>query len=249
MSTSSRLDHDRLLAELLAIPKDEPLQSVYQPLDQEQFKSRMNESFPSVYLTLISIIQGVALGILAQNTFGYISTESVSNIEVFRMIPYAILSFLTIVTVSFEYNWFVGIYRWSPKIWDTLIPLLLGMSQIGSLYFLRMPEVWWILNALFAIIGVVAFNNTENNQHRDMFIKNGIYKKTKKEVLIDMTISLTISPILFLVGIYYKVTPIIYFWHTFEIIGFIIYLVGFIYLLYKDEKFVKYMHDAYKLKY
>ncbi len=175
--------------------------AVYQPLDQQEFKRRMGESFPAVYLTVISIVQGVALGILAQNTFGKISTTtSVSLSFILSLLPYAVLSFMVIVTVSFEYNWFVGIYRWSPRLWDSFIPLLLGLSQIGPLYFLNSPRVWWILNAVFAVIGTIAFNNTRMNQRKDMFSDQKVYNETQEGVFLDILIAFITAPVLFLLA-------------------------------------------------
>lgn len=46
---------------------------IFDPLTKERFEARLKFNFPSDYLTTKSIIQGVALGILASETYKYIN--------------------------------------------------------------------------------------------------------------------------------------------------------------------------------
>src|SRR5947207_15779336 len=89
---------------------------IYRPLEREEFQNRMAASFPAIYLTNVSIIQAVALGILAEHSFGYVSALESHRFALWApIIPYALMSFTLIVLTSFEYHWFVGMYQWSPK--------------------------------------------------------------------------------------------------------------------------------------
>lgn len=232
---------------VVALKQSEP---VYDKLDQREFKRRMGESFPSVYLTVISIIQGVALGILGLNSFGYVSTLKSQTIENWlSILPYTFLSFLAIVVVSFEYNWFVGVYRWSPKFWDTLIPFSLGLAQIGPLYFLNQPRIWWILNGVFVLVGTIAFVNTLSNCKEDMFETINVYKMTKSGVHRDIVLTAALVIILFLTGILYNCSTKLYYWHKHEIVAFIIYFLLMVLLISKDQNFIRKLHHKFNLKF
>ncbi len=146
--------------------KKESLEPVFDKLDKQRFKRRSGDSFPSVYLTTISIIQGVALGILATQTYGCYKTPSD---ELIKYIPYSIVCFLNIICVSFEYTWFVGLFKWPPKLMDTVIPFCLGALQITPMFFLGTPEIWWPATMFFYFGAIIGFSNTIWNCKSTLF--------------------------------------------------------------------------------
>ncbi|MEZ4772596.1 MAG: hypothetical protein R3D00_05380 [Bacteroidia bacterium] len=89
-----------------ATPPDEINVPIYSKLNREQLRIRMSDSFPSVYLTMISIIQGVAFGFLINTYFE--GSEVCETFECFftskkiEFHLYAFFTFLTIVSVTFE---------------------------------------------------------------------------------------------------------------------------------------------------
>ncbi|MCX7113358.1 MAG: hypothetical protein NTX45_25270 [Proteobacteria bacterium] len=149
------------------------MKPIYKPLSGVTLSERMEESFPSTYLNSISIIQGVALGLLCERVF------KPDNKEVFllfdpKALPYILISFTSIICVLYEYNWFVGVYRWSPKPLDTICPILIGFFEIGAILNLEHPINYWFLNSLFCFSGSIGFLNTHINTKMKMFegIKN-----------------------------------------------------------------------------
>lgn len=155
------------------------MKSVFDPLNTAEFKRRIGDSFPAVYLTLISIIQGVAMGILASNTFMYIKDTNLAEPWV-RFLPYSTMSFILLIVVTYEYTWFVGVFKWSPKIWDTIIPFALGLSEIGPMFYLTNPCTWWLLTAIFCCVGAGGFFNTLWNCKQFMFGENEkAYRRTR----------------------------------------------------------------------
>jgi hypothetical protein len=222
----------------------------YDLLDRRELKRRMGESFPNVHLTVISIIQGVALGILAQNIFVYISNIGKPGFgTIVGLIPYAFLSFLIIVIVSFEYNWFVGVYRWSPKFLDTFIPFLLGIGEIAPLYSLSNPKAWWLLNAFLTFAGTIAFMNTFINTKIDMFKSEELYRRTKREFTVSILLTAGSALSLPVIALNYNRSPKIYFWHLWEVIAFIIFFIMMVLLIAKDQRFIRHLHHRHELKY
>ncbi|MBI5796554.1 MAG: hypothetical protein HZA47_09630 [Planctomycetes bacterium] len=223
--------------------------TIYDLLDRQEFKSRMVNSFPAVYLTIISIIQGVALGILAQNTFEYIQKFKVLNVkDIITLLPYVTLSFFNIVIVFFEYSWFIGVFRWSPKFSDTFIPFFLGIMEISPLYFLDKPKFWWFLNAGYVLAGAIAYINTFASCKTDMFEIKEIYKFTKRRSLENVIVTIMPLIVFIITAIYHDRFSKVYYWHKLEIGAFIFYFFIDVFIIYRGQKFVKVLHQKYKYK-
>jgi hypothetical protein len=84
---------------------------------------RVEDSFREVYLTLISIIQGVALGFLVQT----IGTDY-HNISIDKFGRTATI-FVAIVLIWQEYSIGSTMYAWIPSSIDALVPFLLGAGE------------------------------------------------------------------------------------------------------------------------
>lgn len=68
-------------------------------LDLAPYDERADNIFPSVILTLISIIQGVSFYVLMDNTFKLI----LAGEPIAPILPYCFLSLTNLVLVAFEY--------------------------------------------------------------------------------------------------------------------------------------------------
>lgn len=82
----------------------------------------IDHGFREMYLTLISIIQGVAFGFLAERTFSAHGTTAEQKIA------FAIC-FMMIVTVWHEYMVGSTIFTWTPTLLDSVIPFAIGMTE------------------------------------------------------------------------------------------------------------------------
>jgi hypothetical protein len=177
------------------------MQNEYEELTVENYFKRASSIFPSVYLTIISIIQGVALGILGYNIFSRFNAQDIRpNWE--SIIPYSIISFITIIIVSYEYTWFIGIFRWRPRVLDILIPVSLGFFEFIPMFFLEYPDKWWIFTSIFCLIGAIAFLYTISNCKENKFRTcKQVYPKVRKELWGNVIISLSAFLYCFIVGI------------------------------------------------
>lgn len=151
-------------------PGDEPPVSV-QALTAVELQRRVGDSFPAVYLTIISIIQGVALGLLATNTSAaYYGLPTGSPIVVgLALFARSLLLLLTVVLISYQYTWFVGVFRWPPRFWDTLVPFALGSAEIVPMFVLQNEIAWWWWMWWLCVMGGLAFLNSWRHCRRDLF--------------------------------------------------------------------------------
>ena len=162
---------------------------VFTPLDRNEYKTRCESLIPTIYLTFISIIEGVALGLLAQQFFTF-SSDSKSHIEdLYVRAPYALSTFLSMVIVTYEYIVLTLVERYSYQLLDTIILFGLGLFQIGPSFFLSDPLWWWATNAVFCAAGVIAFINELYRSKEYAFAEKGIYHMTKRKLQFDVCVS------------------------------------------------------------
>ena len=90
--------------------------------------------FPSIYLTIIALIQGIALSTLAGNFIQEINT-GFSSSDPNCYVKYIIVS-TTIFLTWHHYMYGIIYLKWLPGVFDTLIPLSLGATQfiIAGIY-------------------------------------------------------------------------------------------------------------------
>jgi len=115
--------------------KVKEIKETLEPLTRDVLVRRSLATFPDGYLNHISIIQGVALGLLIQQAFVAITSDKYSEYRI-GILGEATLLFLCVVIVSYEYIWFLTIMRWTPRFSDTLIPLALGVTEIIPIFLL-----------------------------------------------------------------------------------------------------------------
>lgn len=134
-------------------------------LTTETLQGRTTSAFPGAYLTLTSIIQAVALGLLANET-AVIADETGIGWDVFLRI---LLIFMLLVLTTYHYIAILSLFRWAPDIVDTLIPFLLGSTEIWAIKRLNEPTYMWWGVAAFLALGCLGFLNSRARTAQDMF--------------------------------------------------------------------------------
>lgn len=124
-------------------------------LNAVTYMERLKRAFPSIYLTLISIVQGVAVYTLSYVTTLYWGQGAAS--AWLPYVPFSLTSFVVIVVVTFEYTWFVALFHWQPKVLDVTIPLALGLFEILPMYYFASPIWWRLFTALLCLGGAAAY--------------------------------------------------------------------------------------------
>lgn len=139
----------------------------------------LRTAFSSSYLTLTSIIQGVALAYLV-----VVVDEEMHEFGAAQWL-FVATAFLAIASAWHEYMTAVTVFVWVPRLWDSLIPFLLGGSELMLIRSLRRPGgLEWSFLALGAVAAVtlLAFVNmyrsaaAEEDLNADLLARMGFYR-------------------------------------------------------------------------
>jgi hypothetical protein len=126
------------------------------PEEQAQALLRdLRESFAPSYLTLISIIEGVLLGL----GFELIAT---GHIAVRLQDPAILLVFNNLVLIMLvwnEYRMGSSMFHWVPALPDAVIPFMLGGFQAALLLTVPRPLSWLGWLAAFYAAAIIAYQN------------------------------------------------------------------------------------------
>jgi hypothetical protein len=110
--------------------------------------------FSTTYLTLITIIQGAALG--------YLVIVVDARAKSFQTADWILAgtTFLFIVAAWNEYMMGATAFSWIPRLRDSLVPFSLGAAELASVRGLGSNLAGWLFSA--AAVGIVAFFAFEN---------------------------------------------------------------------------------------
>lgn len=210
-------------------------------LDRREFKRRVSEIFPDTHLTTISVVHGVALALLIGNFLGLTPGSTEGTHALWRRIPYAVPSLGLIITISFEYYYFVAVYRWSPKFVDACMPYLLGICEIGAIYYLDDPRTWWWWNVALAVVGALAFLNTWMNCHRLMFRTDEMYAFVRRYVAGDIAAAVALGLVSAAVALGYRphANGHLYSWWD---LASIVFIGGLAFLSWRAHRFIRTLH-------
>src|SRR5579885_2132340 len=126
-------------------------------LNDSSYRERRTQAFANINLTLISIIQGVALYALTAQTYTDLRASNGDPTVLTLLIPFVFASFVLICIATFEYTWFVVVFRWPPTVFDIAIPLALGFFEILQMYYFFPVSSWTISSALVCFAGAGAY--------------------------------------------------------------------------------------------
>lgn len=133
------------------------------------FEERMTEMFPTSYLALMTIVQGVALASLANHALKYY--QSFHSTAWLLCIATAVI----IVLTWHEYALGVGLFTWVPRLPDAFIPFLLCASELALAATVGdFPASWCLAFAAFAVASLAAFLNMYGQASN---CKNADYKR------------------------------------------------------------------------
>jgi len=115
---------------------------------------QIKESFSSVYLTLISIIQASVLGY-----FIFILGAQWKSLSSINLII-SITTFLMLVTIWNEYMMGSTTFRWIPRLRDSFLPFAIGISEFLVVHHIISDVSLWCFSlALFCFVGYLAYLN------------------------------------------------------------------------------------------
>ncbi len=111
-----------------------------QALNHEVLIRRSLEVSPNGFITIVSIIQGVALALLAQNTFAkpglLVYAQSIALLLIFVCVFYWYLAMSVLL-------------RWAPSFLDSFLPFAIAGLEIPPAFFLGNARAWNLWLAAF----------------------------------------------------------------------------------------------------
>ncbi|WP_210479200.1 hypothetical protein [Naasia sp. SYSU D00948] len=152
-------------------------------LDRSNLRARSVEVFPTAYSALLSVVQGLALGALVAKIFE--GDDGAGAIPVWMQ---AFTSLVTITVVFYMYSWLVLVARWTPTIFDTLVPLVLGMSEIALVSQVG-STAWILFLALVQLAGSAAFLHSILRIRPDLFEHVSVFVSIRKLLLFLMLLA------------------------------------------------------------
>jgi len=161
---------------------------------------RVNSDFIEVYLTLVSIIQGVAL----QN-WAVLVVQEMKKAELWdwTLLGYLLVTGLLLIIVWHQYAWGVLSLRWIPRIRDAVIPFCIGAVEFVTIGFLETAqyERWTLAVAILGFIGWYAYRNSERNTVREDFTSEEVYRRFQAHFLLLKRMTLGYA-VIFLGGLF-----------------------------------------------
>ena len=135
-------------------------------VDRKHIVNATRQGFSATYLTLLSIIQGVALASLALN-----AKEAIAPTGLWDPLEWTTISitFVVIVLVWYEYSWFVRLFVWPPSPFDAFIPFGLGATEVWATFRIEEPHGWMIAMGGLCIAGTVAYLNSLCHVRPELF--------------------------------------------------------------------------------
>lgn len=150
-------------------------------------KNRARDNFPSVQLTLLSIVQAIALEEIWHQIQASLYLYEASWLSLFGWLQIAI-SLLSIILVWLLYADLVMRFRFNPTVLDTILPFFVGLIQF-LLIAMATPETlgqWtMVLAALLAIVGYIShktMRRARQDLQNEALFKN-ISPATKRDLM------------------------------------------------------------------
>ena len=146
-------------------------------LDRERLKAlggRLEDNFAGGYLTLISIVLGVALTVLTDQLFDGGSDPSwppFTDPIYWR----ASMAFLMICGAFYYYYFFVSLVRMLPMFFEMFIPFPVGTGIVVMTHLVKHQQAfWWLAGINFFLAAAAFFNSLAINNEE--FYGNAVKK-------------------------------------------------------------------------
>lgn len=136
----------------------------------------MTGYFPNIYLSVTSLMQGIALSQLVPIILTYIDLVEERWVDI-HLIP-LVMMLIIIFIVWHHYAISIFYLRWFPNIIDTAVPFIIGMGQFVLIYYINIKttldeiqlEPWTRAYGIFLTLGSFAYISASWRLEPDLFI-------------------------------------------------------------------------------
>lgn len=122
-------------------------------VDQQLLFSKIIDSFPGMYITLISIFQSAMVGYLV------FKAEATGSNYLLGEWLRVISTCISIILIWNEYRMGSTVLRWIPNIIDVFIPFALVFGQVLIISYITTPDIWFLAFSLLFFFGLFAYLN------------------------------------------------------------------------------------------
>ncbi len=137
-------------------------------MDLGILRKRVAELFPGGYLTLIAIIQGVALGVLLNSVNSQVFSAS-TPLHRLTAAAQAFGVLAAIVIITHRYFLLTATVRWGPTVLDTFFPYALGVGEVSAALLIGNNAGWWAAVSVLFLAAVSSFAHTLARATDEMF--------------------------------------------------------------------------------
>jgi hypothetical protein len=137
-----------------------------EPLDPKVLARRAVELTPVGYLTIVSIIQAVALSFLATNIFTMWDQNQSQKVLA------TVQSLALFILLVFVFHFYVSMtmfLRWRPSFLDSLVPFAIGAVEVPPVLLLGRSTPWMVSLELFWLFASLGLISTMTYSKREQF--------------------------------------------------------------------------------
>jgi hypothetical protein len=135
-------------------------------LDRAKLIQRTLEISPTGYITIISILQGVAAAILADRAYQVVKAHNASQVLVWTQV----VAVLLILTIVFHFYTATSVFtRWAPSFLDAFIPFCIGAVEIPPSYLVGSALWWPLVVGGLCVVAVAGLGSTVRATPKDHF--------------------------------------------------------------------------------
>jgi len=129
-----------------------PMQAIPEPQEHHLLvQQRLKDSFSLVYLTLLSVIQGLALADLA-----LIVGAGYQQLTVVRWLL-VLVNFGVVITIWHTFTMHITLWRWIPDLRDAVIPFMIGAVELVLNHTISLSlSAWLFIMAIIASMAMLA---------------------------------------------------------------------------------------------
>lgn len=172
---------------------------VLDQIDPRWISQTIAGSFSQMYLTLLSIIQGVALAEWASKSIPRDAAgwEALLTADGLGDVAFRLTTLATLVVVWHAYFWLAAIARWTPAIWDSFLVFGIGAAEFVAVINIG-QRAWFYAFAALGALGSAAYlyHGSRLEQHdyvggfREMWYHVREYKEKRAWRLLAMSLGL-----------------------------------------------------------
>lgn len=209
-------------------------------INGQKYKEDLERLFPSIYLTMLSMIQGVVFGFLLYNLYLnnlYPNFRQFPDYKIQQYITFGIfflISLFTLILIWYDYLYNIVLRR-CPNFKDAIFPFLFGIFQVGMAFNLTKPPVCMIFAIGVGFVGCLAYHNTRIAYLKFIKYKEEIYGIKVEEITIKYIVHLQVKKIrilwimMFIIFLFFISYHLAFDGNPFEDIMIVIY--GFMFIL------------------